>query len=52
MLPPENTPALPSPETALPMMNTAELGAPALIAHPAAKMKKDVRKMAFIGNTV
>lgn len=52
MLPPEKTPALPSPDTALPTTNTTELGAPALIAPPAAKIKNDVRKMAFIGNTV
>jgi hypothetical protein len=49
IVPPENMPALPNPETARPTMNAADEGADALTADPKPNMKNDVRKMAFVG---
>jgi len=52
MLPPENTPELPTPEMALPMMKTVEEGAEAETADPSAKSRKEMMNTVFMGYSV
>ena len=52
MLPPENTPALPTPEIARPIMKAADEGAEADTAEPTAKTRKEVIKIYFMGYSV
>ena len=52
MLPPENTPALPKPEIARPIMNAVEDGAEAETAEPSPKTRKEAMKIYFIGYRV
>jgi hypothetical protein len=52
MLPPENTPALPKPEIARPIIKAVDEGAEADTAEPTAKTRKEAMKMYFIGYSV
>jgi hypothetical protein len=52
MLPPENTPALPTPEIARPIMKAVDEGAEADTAEPNAKTRKEVMKIYFMGYSV
>jgi hypothetical protein len=52
MLPPENTPALPTPEIARPIMKAVDEGAEADTAEPNAKTRKEVMKIYFIEYSV
>jgi hypothetical protein len=52
MLPPENTPALPTPEVARPIMKAIDEGAEVDTVKPNAKARKEVMKICFMGYSI